>query len=344
MKKQITLYFGWALLMVLGIYNLAASVRAHEGEHHFTLAVSPSTGYIQVKPGTEVIHSVIVSNKGSEPVTIVPRVVDFEADGKTGEPVLAGDTTFPYLANQETVLVPVTIEPGGQANLPFVIKPPSTAPLHEYHLTILFEHQHAGSTSQPDSDSPATSTLVPTIGSNLVVLVAGDDQRPQLKIESLQRLRVLDSFRPLVFTPLARNDGDAAVIASGSARIKDWRGRVVAQFSLYPDVVLAESSRELRAAREAAPVLPDDPDASIATLLEPVPFSYTSPLLLGPYSIEFALTTETPDGITTATQQFTVIALPLSALVILGLTGGVIIGLRSFNKKKKHHTPEEKSA
>lgn len=315
------------LVVVLVLLNITPTVQAQDSELRFALSVSPSTGYVQVKPGEEAIHSITVRNKSTQPVTVTPRIVDFTTDGKTGEPVLSSSTTFTYLANADSLLEPITIAGGQQVILPLVIKPSNTAILHEHHLTVLFE-------SEPTLATSGTSSLVPTIGSNLVVLVGDGTQPPRLSIESLQRLRVLDSFRPLAFTPLARNDSAVATLASGSAHIKNWRGKEVATFPIYPDAVLAKTTRELRAARPAPLVLPTDPAAEVATLLEPIPFRYTTPFLLGPYSVEFRLETTTPDGITTSTEQFTLFAFPFSALIIVVTTTGIVFGIRHFRQKR----------
>lgn len=147
-------------------------------EQRFSLSVSPGTGYIATKPGATTIHTVVLHNKSSQSITVVPRIVDFSTDGKTGTPVLHETTTFPYLANQAEVLTPVTLLPAQQVSLPFAIQPPENAPLQEFHLTILFEHQ-------PPAFGSSTSTLVPTVGSNLVVLVTDAQTKSSLKIISL---------------------------------------------------------------------------------------------------------------------------------------------------------------
>lgn len=315
---------GW-LCATLGLF--LTSVQAQSVEQRFALSVSPATGYVTVKPGSAVIHTVVVRNTSSQAVTVVPRLVDFVADGKSGTPILENSSMFPYLANSQTVLAPITIAPEQQVSVPFSIQPPSTAPVQEYHLTILFEQQ------APAAD-PGSSSLVPAVGSNLVVLVSSDKPDSFLKIMSLQRVHILDSLRPLSFVPLVENQGTAAAIASGSAVVKDWRGRPVATFPIYPDVILANTTRELRAAQPAAPLLPDDPAAVIATKLEPAPFTYYQPFLLGPYTVEFNLIESDSDGITTAVQTFRLFAFPFSMLLVLVLTAGVIIGLRWWQRSR----------
>lgn len=331
MIRRISIALLWLVVTVTAILSLTnvqiARVYAQSIEEHFTLSVYPATGFVTVKPGSEVIHTIVLRNKSTRAITVKPRLVDFAADGSTGTPVLQDSSMFPYLVNSESVLTPVTIAPTEQASIPFVIKPPETAPLKEYHLTVLFENQ-------PSSTSTDASALVPTVGSNVVVLVSGEPPNSFLKILSLQRSKFIDSFRPLTFVPLGENQGSAATIASGSAVIKNWRGRTVATFPLYPDVVLAQSTREIRAAQPAAPILPDDPAAAIATQLEPIPFFYRQPFLFGPYVVEFNLMKTNDEGTTTSVQSFTLFALPFSAFLVILVTALIVFGLRKWQRNK----------
>ncbi len=307
----------------------AQEMTTQEIGQHFTLSVAPSSAYLMVEPGKSAVHTVVVRNKSNQSVVVKPKLVDFETDGTSGSPVLMEDTTFPYLENSE-VLTDITLDADQQVSLPFIFKPPATAPAQEYHLTILFEYQH--------SDTPeALSSLVPTIGANLVVLVAGEKPASMLKIVSLQRAKLVDSFRPLDFRPLAQNLGQAATLASGSAVIRDGRGRAVASLPMYPDVVLAQSSRELRASKPASPVLPTDPDAVIATRLEPVAFTYKAPMLLGVYTIEFNFSDVGENGETAAVQRFTIIAFPFSALLVVLLCAGILAGVRFVQLRSHSH-------
>lgn len=300
---------------------------AQGSQSPFSLSVSPSTAFFAVKPGESRMHSVQLRNKGAGPVTVMPKLVDFSADGISGTPILKNESTFPYLANAKDVLSPITIQPGQQATIPFVIKPDEKALQQEYHLTILFEQQ--------PSLVANTSSVVPTVGSNLVVLISGEAPKPLLKVISLQTFKVIDSFRPLVFKPLAENQGNAAGIASGSATVKDWRGRTIASFPLYPDVVLSQTTRELRAAKPAAPVLPDDPKAEIATKLQPTAFSIKQFMFLGPYRIEFAITDPASPDTAATLQAFTLFALPISAVIAVAGTAGVLIAVRYFRHRMR---------
>ncbi len=325
-----------------GSWNLVPAVAAQEKvsaqeitpttTQRFTLSVNPGTGFVKVAPGGSAMHSITVRNKSTRPVTLKPRLVDFVSDGKTGTPILTDTSSFSYLANQAEFLEPITIEANQQAVIPLLIKPPSTALPHEYHISVLFENQG-------ELQTGGTSALVPSIASNVVVLVADTVSPAGLKILSLQNSRVVDSFRTLSFKPLAENPGQMAVIASGSAIVRDWRGHQVSSQPIYPDIVLAQSKRELRSAVQAKPVLPDDPSASIATLLDPVPFSYKEPMLLGAYTIEFHLENTDSEGTTSAIQSFTVYAFPFSAVAIIGVTAGILLTIRLIKRKKLAQKP-----
>jgi len=312
-----------ALLLLASI----STGRAQQVVPRFAISVSPATGFSMVKPGTSTIHSVTLHNKSTQPITVVPRIVDFVSDGKTGTPILKETTTFPYLANTSEALAPLTVPAGKQVAVPFVIKAPVDALQQEFHLTILFENQTL-------TAETTSSTLVPTIGSNLVVFVSGEPARPKLKVTTLGRSKVVDSFRPLTFKPLVKNQGNAATVASGSAVIKNWRGRTMATIPIYPDIVLAGSTRELRGAQPAAPILPTDPKAAIATQLEPIPFSHKEPIILGAYTVEIDLTTVADSGTTLSVHNFTIIAMPISLLVLTLATVSVFVFIRIILRKK----------
>lgn len=285
----------------------------------FGLSVAPPTAYLRVRPGTQAVHTMTVENTSPDSITIVPKVVDFTSDGQTGIPRLRDTTSFPYLVIPESGFPPVVIPAGQKAQMKLIIAPTADATEQEWPLTILFEQQP----NLHNTTTSATSSKVAgTVGSNLIVLVSNQAEPPfLLKVKAIEVPKIVDSFRPVTFTPILANDGVAAVVSSGSAQVRSLWGKNILNQSLFPDVVLGRTTRAARAIDNAGSV----GQANSAGTPNPQPTAFTlRPLLLGPYQVTIQLTPpdntplSTPPSFTT-----TFIALPLT--ILFAVVIGVII-------------------
>ena len=285
----------------------------------YNLSVTPPTAYIKLHPGNLAVHTVTVKNNGLVALTVTPQLVDFSSDGKTGQPVLGDSNTFPYLDLNKTSFEPVVLQPGQAAQLTLHFSVPSTAGDREYPLSVMFK---GAQSNQPPSDQTAVSGIVV---SNIIVLVSKTGTLENLfSVESFQTPRLIDSFKDISFAPLVKNTSFAAAVASGSATIIDWQGKKVAQFEVLPAVILGYSTRQV------------EPQISDSDQQQKTPlrvFSYDHPFLIGPYTIILSLPSGNQEEL--GTTEFTIVvwAVPLSVLIVLGLTVVILIGYYGYSRR-----------
>lgn len=282
------------------------------------LTVLPPVSYLHVAPGTTVNHTIILENSGETEITVLPTIVDFTTDGKTGRVIVTNQLTFPYISiGKENSITEVAIPPKKKAQLTLTISVPREAEEKEYPMTVLFFSK----TEMPLANQSTTYSQVnAAVGSNLIVLVSKQNVfHKVLSIIDLHAPKLLDSFQDLSFVPLVKNESLGAVTASGSAKIVNWRKQTIAEFEIYPDVVLSHNSRELRALLSHAN--PEKPEVSS--------FSYHPRFLLGPYQIIVTLTNEQDVVITQSVHVF--YAIPIVVLFVI--TIGIVISVY-FSKIK----------
>lgn len=291
----------------------------------FALEVSPPVKYIQIKPGGKLSHTITLKNTGAFALEITPTVVDFAPDGESSSPILKENTRFSYLEVPEAGFPTLPLRPNQTAQLTLNFSVPADAPEKEYPLTVLFEQKLLNS-------SGAGSRVTGAVGSNLIVLLSHQNNPPpNLEITSLGVFPLLDMFGQLTVEPLIANLGFSAQPINGTVTIRNWRGEVLQEFSLYPDVVLGASSRRARA--QAATSQPDTP-------AEPAPIQYQPDWLFGLYQIDLQLTAmepgteEAPVFRPLTQQRITVIALPYVGLIVLVVSLVLAATYHFINSKK----------
>ncbi len=285
----------------------------------FSLVVAPAQAYLKILPGNRATHTITLENAGDETLEVIPKVLDFATDGKTGVPSLLGKTEFAYLNLTEDLYQPILLPPKGKAQLTLSFTVPAGAKNKEYPLSVLFSADKQGASQTTINTSPVTGSVV----SNLVVLVADESATSKkLTLYDSGAPQFVDSFSDITFAPVVKNESYAATIASGSATLLDWRGKTVAHFPFYPESVLGFSTRELR---------------SYADELQPRLFSFKSPFLLGPYQIKFEIDNSSDEQQSIETNRITVFAAPFSLLSAAGL--GVITYLL-YTKIQKRFMPQ----
>jgi hypothetical protein len=308
----------------------SATVSA-QGVSAIDIGVSPPTTYFHIEPGKKKSLSITLEQKGTLTLEITPSLVDFSSDGETGQPRLDISSKFKYLTlalPQSTTpgnTTSFTLDPGKKKNVQLTLDIPSTAAEGEFPLTILFKAtpDYSNSIEQPGSEVSAI------VGSNLIVVISTTDRdRSNLTLDEIKTLKVIDNLMPISFTLFAKNSGHNATTASGSAQITNWQDKVVAEFPIYPDMVLAQSSRKLRTTQDLAKAL-EDPSL-IASV-----FFFRPNFAFGPYTITATLEKTTHDIVETNTVSQTIFALPFSFVILILISIGVwaiFLYLRTKNK------------
>lgn len=328
-SRSLLLLFGLGMLWVTKV-PANAPIYAQTIPTNYQLNVSPASAFLKARPGQSTTHTLTLRNNSPFGTVVAIRMADFEPDGYTGIPQIKPTFSFPYVDNLAQLQQEMTIPAHTSKTVQIAMTVPENAPEREYPIVVLVESKYeteAGNTS-----------IIPTVVSNLVVWASARDYVGQkLEVVSLQRPKVIDSFRPFTFTPLVKNLETSSAVASGSATIKNWRGQVLGEAEIFPDVILGAATRVLRAAEPEKMVLPSDPEAQFARKLKPAEFNFTQPLWLGPYTVEFTFIHPGKDGADsyTTTHKQTVIALPLSLLAILAALGLVLGGSWYYQNHRK---------
>ena len=256
-------------------------------ETEVDLTVSPPVSYLHVAPGTAANHTIILENSGTTSITVLPTIVDFTTDGKTGQVIVTNQLTFPYVSmGIDNSVKEVIIPPKKKAQLTLYINVPKQAEEKEYPLTVLFFSKTELESMQQNSSgttNKTTSQVSAAIGSNLIVLVAKQNVFTKIvEVLDFNAPKIIDSFQKIKFAPILQNNSFGAIAASGSAKIFNWRKQTIAEFEIYPDTILGHNSRELRTLVSNSN--PEQPEAGS--------FSYRPKFLIGPYQIVLTIRNE----------------------------------------------------
>lgn len=319
MPKPFLRYF-FALLLFFT--TVAASAQAASS---LDLKVFPPTAYLAVKPGAAIDHQVKLKNDGLYTLEITPVLVDFKTDERSGQVILQQKSDFKHLnldGDPNKWGRSFVLKPTEEQSLNFMIALPSDTDFAEHRLAILFQARQLTYAS-----ASANDTLVSAVvASNVILLASPDEQnRGELIIEQFSVPKLADSFIGFGFSALVRNIGLNALPITGHIKISHWPSTSPEIYELYPDMVLADDKRlvramseaelkELQAMEENKEVLlaaGEDFEAVKADFIREKlrsNFFYKEPFLLGAYDLELKI----GDDIL----QKRVVVLPFSALAI----------------------------
>lgn len=294
------------------------------------LSITPPTTYFNIKPGEIKQHTILIKNTGSADLLIQLSLTDFRSDGKTGYPALAAESTFQYLKIRDAGIdwkTDFLLKTGAEKKIVFDLAIPENATDGEHPLTILVSGSKLG--AKIAGQSPITGM----IGTNLIVLISSLDQdQSNLVLHTLSTPKIIDSLQSLTFTALFENSGKHAAPIQGRARITNFLGTEVRRYLLYPDMILAQSTRQARFIDTTETQITDIASVPEQTELNPIEQpTYQGLFLLGPYTISI----EYPQG----TVGQTVVALPISitlAALALPLFILTVIKLLRAVLKRQH--------
>ncbi|NCO12620.1 hypothetical protein GW926_03745 [Candidatus Pacearchaeota archaeon] len=286
------------------------------------LSISPPVTYMSIKPGEEQTYQIRVENLGDSTLEITPSLLDFDADNKTGQPIVKQTGTFKYIRINDGLSSfgeSFYLEPKQKKAIPITVDIPRSEQEEEYAMTVFFTFKNKTDEKQKDSQAKVAGT----VGSNLILLVTRNNlDRGNIIVKNITSMPTIDSFMPIRFTALAENIGKNATPASGSAKISNWQNREIAEFEIHPDMILANSSRELR----EKDFLSNE-------------FRFKKPFLLGIYRISIELNKNSSPNSDVFVLNKTIVALPFS-IILLPLSGiilysGYRVILKKTNPRKK---------
>lgn len=324
MKKIISSFF---LVSLALLFSFNTVVAQNIGKDALSLDLSPPVSYLYVKPGAGISAPVTLQNNGRYTLRVTPQLVNFHPDNQTGRVVLEQHSDFKQLSiagDQAKWGETFTVKPGEKVTVPLVVAVPSDFAQGEYHLSVLFQAEQM---LFSDYEQTANSKLSGIVASHLVLMVSLDeDDRSQIVIKEFRLPKFVDSLMGVRWQIMARNIGLNAGPISGQLSISHWPSPTVTTYELYPDMVLANSQRQVRGVlsedlaaletlnKQEAVLTANGEDflAKKAALSKQVlqnNFYYKKAFLLGAYDFKLSL------GDEVLTQR--VIALPFSLLVLL---------------------------
>lgn len=318
LTKPTTLIKSLSLVVFLSLFSLLLPRNIFAQANEINLAISPPVTYMSIKPGETQTYEIKAENLGTSTLEVTPRLLDFEADNKTGQPVVKQSSTFKYIKINDGLSSfgeNFLLKPKQKITIPITIEIPKSEQEEEYAMTIFFDFKNQIEESNEDSQARVTGT----VGSNLILLVTrNNSDRGNLIVKSIKSFPTIDSFMPIKFSALAENIGNNATPASGSATITNWQNKEVAKFGIYPDMVLSNSSRELR---EKDFVSNE--------------FRYKKSFLIGIYQIKIELKKNSSPNAEVSTLTKTIVAIPFS-IILLPLTSLLLYsGYRVILRKTK---------
>lgn len=315
------LFTMFLFLVIIGSAAHTLATKTYAQELISELTITPPVSYLQIKPGSKARHTITIENTGDSSLEVTPRAVDFTANGVSGMPMLSETTTFPYFQDAEQLFKPITLESGKKAQLTIQFSVPQTAPEKEFPLSIIF----TAAPEKPDTDSSLAS-VTSGVASNVIVLVSNQNTLQQtLEVTNYDLSSVIDSFSPITANPVAKNNRFSTTTASGSATLKNWRGKVVAEYSVYPDNILGFSSRALRFVTKDSLSNPEN--------VVPTPFTYDPLFFMGPYTLEISFIDPTSTSVSVHSKTIVVFPYKILLVVLGGI--GLWFALKFYEKKQQ---------
>ncbi|MDO5561370.1 MAG: hypothetical protein Q4G02_01170 [bacterium] len=280
------------------------------------LTVSPANNYIQLNGGERQLLLYNLKNETTQDFEVTLDASSFAA-GVNGEPQLQAELAFPYFSLAEASSETNIILPAG-ANRDFtvIVEPPFGVINQEYPLTLFFQ-------LTPVNSETNKSTVITNLGTNLIVLVSESNlDKSRLSVKDFSWPKIVDSFLPAPIKVLIENQGGNAALLYGKIILQRRSGKVVTEREFYPDLVLAQSTRQARWK------LPADAQGTIS-----LSDQFDLPqFLFGSYQIKIELASLHPNSLEqTTTVMANFFALPYRLLLTVIL---VIVIVWLFKRKK----------
>jgi hypothetical protein len=244
MKKNLAKKFGCALAVFAAMLVFAAPVKAESPQGDLRLTTSSLPINLKVAPGTSISAQIRVKNDGIDTENIKVSVMKFNADGKTGTPMLAerepGDDFFDWVTFSENAF-PLPVNEWKTITATFDV--PKTASFG-YYYAIVFSRAEE---SVPKGER---QTVINGGAATLVLLEAVvPNAKRQVTVESFTADKRIYEFLPASFTVRLRNTGNVHIAPTGDIFINsgDKKDIAILQINQVGGSILPNSPREFSA-------------------------------------------------------------------------------------------------
>ncbi len=228
----------------------AAHTTAQENGSGSGLSISPTRTELKVERGSTEKVEINIRNVTRGAIVAKPFISDFESDDATGEPRLYASTdkrNSASISSFVTGLEDVTLAPGEDKNLTYVITVPSDAAAGGYYGAITYRAVPANQAG-PDSGEVALTANV----ASLVLIEVPGDITEQIQVTSVKTLR--DDKAGSFFTKAPnkvaiaiKNNGNSFSKPFGTISLTDMSGKQVHSYEINNSTprgnVLPKSSR-----------------------------------------------------------------------------------------------------
>ncbi|MGD9128872.1 MAG: hypothetical protein PVJ09_00030 [Candidatus Woesebacteria bacterium] len=289
------------------------------------LSISPPVAYIHVKPGENLKHEILLTNQSLFDIEVSMDIRDFKTDGISGQAILGDGSIFKDLITSNLGFgqtFKLKAKATRKININVMIA--DSAEQKEYPLSFLF------TAKKLKFDNNYSSRISGVIASNLILLISpSSDNQGELVIDEIYYQRLVDSFSQIKFNILVKNQGKNATPINGRVKIYNLFNQQIKEYVLYPDMVLAGTSREARGF-----LLPDEMQTNADNLTETEKqspllegFSHQSLFLFGIYTVTINLGQEV--------QVFKILAFPFSIILLIIIGTLVLVSYKILVRKMR---------
>lgn len=309
------------LSIIFALLNFLVTTTSTIHAQSVGLSISPPVIEILMKPNTSLIQAVTIKNQG-ETTNIVPEIVPIvpiDSFGHTSldftnssiySPLTISLENANYQLNQ-----PFTLRSGDSAQLVLRLESASIVEPEDIYLALAISAL---------SNQTGDSTIISTISSLILATITPTTNIPiDLEISAFPLAKIHDSINPLDITGTLTNNTPHMIRPVGTITITNLKEHTVYEQSIYPHLILKESSREIEG-------LYQENETSAA---EPTPLSWKPSLLdIGPHQVTLTINSQSGDLITELSK--TVWILPIQITIYLLVA---IILLLTYKSYRSNH-------
>ncbi|HSW90043.1 MAG TPA: hypothetical protein VLH19_04185 [Patescibacteria group bacterium] len=232
------------LLSLLALY-FPVTARAQTAVE---LIVSPPIQTLEMDQSQQANFSVSFKNNSSLPITVRITANQFVSDNQSGIPKVDWKRTTPLVhLNSDTLVMGKAFPfPAGAKQQFFFTATPTRAD-KDFYAVVLFE------TADQDSSTTGSGAQIQSrIGSTILVRANNSLVQKGNIHTTLSLPKIIDMFDTAPINLALQNDMNTLLQVRGVVTLKDRGGNPLETFAIFPDVVLAQSSRNLRGTKEFA--------------------------------------------------------------------------------------------
>ena len=275
-----------------------------------SLSVSPPILEVLIKPGKSVTQVYKITNDGSDPVILIPKLLELNELG-IKEDSNPAEKWISLLNTDLSFNQPFLLPKGITKQLILRLNPPSAISEKDYYRALVFSTK-----PNPPADS-SQSQLSQNIGSPILITVNSTGLLTKAaQVTKFKVPQFIDSFDPLSIDIDIKNTGNTYFRSVGNITLTGPIGK--GSFNIFPNVILVGQTRKIFV--ESAENLPE-PQTTLR-----LPGFY-----LGKYKVTLDFTLD--QGTIKLSQSATFYALPWKAGIIILL--GLIVILKLGKRKKK---------